>query len=52
MTEVCCKDRVTRQHSGIRERERETNRIEVKEDRGRGGETNESLILCCSTKPH
>ena len=49
MTEVRCKDTITKQQSGFRERE--TNSAEAKEDRDRGGETNASLLLCCGTIP-
>ena len=55
MTEVHCKDTITRQHRGVRERERETktetNKAEAKEDTDRGSETNASLFLCCGTEP-
>ena len=52
MTEVHCKDTITRQHKGVRERERERPmKLNLKEDRDRGGETNASILLCCGTRP-
>ena len=48
MIEVRCKDTITRQHRGRRERERERERerlmkLNLKEDRDRGGKTNALL---------
>ena len=50
MTEVRCKDTITRQHSRVRERKKETIKVEAKEDTDKGGETNASLLLCCGTR--
>ena len=50
MTEVRYKDTITYTTQGERERERPMN-LNLKEDRGKGGKTNASLILCCGAEP-